>query len=74
MFTQKQEEYLAALADEGEAEQVATEARNAEINLAGAVDKARHEKRQELEISAQVLIDEGMQQFEVNIVPTIEVK
>lgn len=73
MFTSEQEQYLSALADKGLAEQAEIAARNSQVLLDNEVEKARIAKQQELEAQAQALIDDGMQDFEDTVVPTIKV-
>lgn len=72
MFTKEQEDYLKILADKGIAEELAIAERNAGIDLETKLTVAREAKKAELENQANQLIQEGLADFETNVVPTIK--
>lgn len=73
MLTKEQEQFLADFASKGIADNTEIENRNKQIKLDAAIQVVRAEKKAELEVQAQKLIDAGIQDFETNIVPSIKV-
>lgn len=72
MFTQEQEDYLKTLADKGIAELQEIEARNEAITLEAKIKEARDAKKAELEEQANLLIQNGLADFELNEKPKIK--
>lgn len=71
MFTKDQENYLKEFADKALAEKADIEARNAAIEVDLKVTEAREAKKAELKAQADTLIEEGLQEFETKVVPTL---